>query len=88
MGRALHVIRPGYPGGQVRERPPSTWAWTCGHGLARLRAGVEHHPVALVADPLGHRHLVSLGNDLVQQSGVGGRERGDVRVVLLRDYGR
>jgi hypothetical protein len=18
------------PGGQVRERPPSTWAWTCG----------------------------------------------------------
>lgn len=28
---------------------------------------------------------MSLGNDLVQQSGVGGRERGDVRVVILRD---
>jgi hypothetical protein len=41
------------------------------YGLARLRAGVEHHPVALVADPLGHRHLVSLGDDLVQQSGAG-----------------
>jgi hypothetical protein len=56
------------------------------HGLARLRAGVEDHPVALAADALGHRYLVSLANDLVQQAGVGGRERGDVRVVLLRDH--
>src|ERR1700722_7182469 len=55
------------------------------HGLARLRAGVEDHPVSLAADALGHRYLVSLANDLVQQAGVGRRERGDVRVVLLRD---
>jgi hypothetical protein len=47
------------------------------YGLASPRAGVEHDPVTLVADPLGHRHLMSLGDDLVQQSGVGGRERGD-----------
>lgn len=54
-------------------------------GLAGLRSGVEDDPVALVADALGHRHVMGLGNDLVQQPGVGGRERGDVGVVLLRD---
>ena len=34
--RALHAIRHGYPGGQVRERPPSTWA-------GQRRTGIQAH---------------------------------------------
>lgn len=56
------------------------------HGLAGLRAGVEHHPVAVAVDPGLDGDLMGLGRDLVQQSAAGLRHRGEIRQVRTGYY--
>jgi len=56
-----------------------------GHGLPRLLAGVEDHAVAGLADAVGRRDLARLADHLGEQPAVGGGERRDVRVMILRD---
>lgn len=62
------------------------------HGLPGIRARVEHHPVPILGQPLADRHLVGMGNDLVEQAVTGGCELRQVGVMRPRDnkhvYGR
>lgn len=55
-------------------------------GLTRVRPGVEDHPVAALADPLALSDLARVLDKVTEQVTVGGRERGQVGVVLPRDY--
>ena len=54
--------------------------------LAGAGAGVEDDPVAVLSNALGDGHLVRMGNEVGQQPCFGGRELGQVRVVLARNH--
>lgn len=56
-----------------------------GHGLPGVLADVDDHAVARFADALGRRDLVRLADHLGEQPAVGGGERRDVRIMILRD---
>jgi len=56
------------------------------HRLPRFSTGIEDDTVAAAGgDPLGLSYLLYLERQLGQQAGIGARERGQVRVVILGD---
>src|SRR5215469_657104 len=77
-----------YPCGSARwpaERPAAEDVGVgVKHRLPGLRAGVEHHPVPGLGHPLVLGDLVRQGRHLVQQAVVGGGERSQVGIVILR----
>lgn len=55
-------------------------------GLAGVGAGIEDHPVPGPGDTLGHRDLMRLRGDLVQQAIARRDNRSKIRQVRARDH--
>jgi hypothetical protein len=56
------------------------------HGLAAMVPRVEDDAITGVGDALGKRYLVGVGNEAGQQPVVGGRQLGQIGVMLPRDH--
>src|SRR6516225_7538031 len=84
-----HAVPPCYPRGSARWPGQRAAAKHMGmrveHGLTGLGPGVEDDPVATPGQALGGGHQIRHRGDLRQQPGVGGRQGGQIRIVIFRN---